>query len=292
VTRADLERTVANTDWEGNDGLSAEELDAIERQLSRPLPAEMRAFYQWSEGGDAASVHFFDRDELVGANESLSPNLPHGGWFLASDGGDGWFFFDREGSLGIGPGAVLWMERGWPVPDDMVPVASDVPSFLLAALEATDANPSWDRLGSIRDRRIRAMREALAAHPSVTAATAAKGATEEDIAGAEERFDCHIPRELATLLETSDGPLIGSLQFLRASNLGPVIIVGGTPFLMKCADGRGAHYAVTFRSEREPNGGRLFKMADGAPPEQGDVIGPLPDVVIALLQGKEEVLKP
>jgi cell wall assembly regulator SMI1 len=290
MTSVELEQAVAATSWDGDDGMTPEDLDAIEREVGRPIPADVRTFYLWSEGGDAESVHFFDRDELAGANRSLSQNLPRSGFFIASDGGDGWFFFDAEGALGAGKGAVLWMERGWPVPDDLVPVAADIPAFLRIALHATEANPSWERRGSIRDRRIQLMRVALAAHPAALQGT--PGVSEDDIGRAEDRLDCRVPRELIALLEVSDGARIGSLQFSPVLQLGPVVDIGEDAFALRCAGAPGVSYAVTFRGKKEPNGGRLFRMTDGVAPQQGTLLGPLPTVVIDLLQGREGVLQP
>jgi hypothetical protein len=109
---------------------------------------------------------------------------------------------------------------------------------------------------------------------------------------AADRLGVRLPDELEALLELSDGLSIpGAGVTLRSiANLQPVegaATPQGRPGAIWFGeDTAGNRYAVTVSDWREPDGGRVVRVASGEAPAGAPIIGSLPAVVTAWLEGE------
>jgi hypothetical protein len=116
----------------------AEKIAEAEGVLVRPMPEALKVLYRRGDGGAIGShVDIFDltdfRDVNLKRAEHPADYLPSAVYF-ASDGSDGFFFIDTDGSLGEGKDAVLWADRARRTPADAIPCAPNLATFLRLAV--------------------------------------------------------------------------------------------------------------------------------------------------------------
>ncbi len=118
-----LDATVENGDWDTTlDTLCGNWEDewrtAIARSVGRDpaaIPDEFVPFYARDWGAKLAigNIYVFTPYVIENVHQEqdfLFEHIP-GALFFASDGGDGFFFIDTDGSLGCGKDAVFWGSR-------------------------------------------------------------------------------------------------------------------------------------------------------------------------------------
>lgn len=271
--------------WSPEDRARPEEIPETEAVLGAPLPPELRAFYETVNGGFLGEVAIFGLDVVRRVNPEYRGWIPSG-VFFADDGGDGFFFVDADGGVQA-PGAILWTDRGTCVADDSVPCAASLVEFLRAV--GGGARP-W-KGDTLRDRALAAMAEALAAAPDRW--RAAGQADLEACILARSRLGAK-SRELEQLAAMADGLVVPgagvTLRTLdRVEPVGGAQTEQGLPGALWIG-GRddGARLAVTVRGWREPSGGRVVAVAPGQSAQDAPILGALPSVVRAWLDGRKD----
>jgi len=136
---------------------------AVVDTLPPNAPTDLRTVFAALAGttiepDDAQPIDIFDVDEMrdVRGQTGYAEALPSA-IFFASDGGDGWFYVDTDGSIGGTAGAVLWGDRCAMRRETSVRVAPDLAGFLVAAANGkaypnVDAPSIAHESGSITSR--------------------------------------------------------------------------------------------------------------------------------------------
>jgi hypothetical protein len=292
---SDLQRVVSELGQ--SLGLSAptsdSELAAARRAVGRQIPAELEEY--WRRGGFASSIgqiNFFSRKDFldVAHERKLHPadHLPSA-IYVASDGGDGWFFVDADGSLGHGAGAVFWTDRALRIPSRIVPVGETIARFL-AAIGAGRRPWSGPNLRAIEMTTLKAAldrhRDRWRGSPPVE---------KEALRDASERIGARFPVELEELLGIADGMALpdAGVTIYSQDYLAPVdgtLDRHGQPGAIWFAEEpSGARFAVTLPGWREPDGGQVIRVQPEQGLQQTPLLGPLPRVIVKWLeQGKSD----
>lgn len=143
----------------------AEEL--AEAEAVRPMPPTLAQACRRADGMTFPQLEVFDLGDYADVNgdPELFARLP-GVVFFASDLRDGFFLLDPERTLGEGPDAVFWADRGVLGADECRLAAPDLVTFLAAALDG-ELPSDGPEVGA---RSLDRLMDAIAAHPeSVTA---------------------------------------------------------------------------------------------------------------------------
>lgn len=222
--------------------LSAEQFDLFEPALFVDVNAEREVF------GELADLTFF-----------------------AADFGSGFFAVDTQDSLDLGPRAVVWMDRGDPVADALVPCSETLGEFLRALLngERPGRGPS---LGERAEQRLMDKLDALP-----TGLEPGPPLNPEAFVTAREERDLYIPLPLAAMLERSDGLLLGKGR--RIFRFRDMQRVPGAEAVLIGSDDKLGSLAVTLGGWQDLPADRLFAFAPGTPPEQGKLLGRTADVI-------------
>jgi hypothetical protein len=172
--------------------------------VARPTPPELEQLLRRASGASAAVAEgefdVFDLDAFQEVNtDDQYRGLP-AATFFGSDGGDGFFFLDSDGSLGEGKGAVFLGDRGSMTPGSSKLCARDLPSFLHALKQ--DPLP-WTGAPNLQKRQIGRMRTALSGHADAWSAGGA--ASPRALLDARDRLGVNLPLELETLLGIANG---------------------------------------------------------------------------------------
>jgi cell wall assembly regulator SMI1 len=246
-------------------------------KLGFNLPLELAALYARADGGTLGRIDIFTLKELIDANAALR-RRPQ--WtstiFFGSDGADGFFGIDTEGRVGAGPGAIVWVDRGMPLVRMSVPSGPDFAWFLksVAAGETPWLAPTFS------ERAIARMRAALKEAGSNVERR--EGADFNDVHDVGLRVGVGLPEELKELLQLSNGLKIGGVKLYGIDEISavPGAVVHDMPGALWIGeDDKGDRYALTMISWREPEGGVVLRLKAGEPPEAGEILGPLTEVV-------------
>jgi len=113
----------------------AEALDALEADLGRPLPADLRALLLRSDGVGVAGVCGCYLESVIGlrrlAGDDLYASAFPGALLIGDDGASGLYLVDSHGR-------VLLTDRGSLLPRDTVAAGTSVSQVLAAVLAGTD----------------------------------------------------------------------------------------------------------------------------------------------------------
>lgn len=222
------------------------EVTQVLDSLPTPPPAEVRALFEYSDGGYIQDVEIFTLLEMqqVNAERRYFADFPSA-VFFAGDGGDGWFFIDAADDMGHGVGAIFWCDRASMTWGRCIPCSDSLPEFLLAVNGGE--TPWFDRADLIR-QSTNDMLAALDAQQDSWLPNAP--ATIDDIYDASTRVGYMLPYPLKMLLQKSNG-MIFSRSGVVIANAGEFIGLGGIPDtteappLILFAQQQHVQYAVT-----------------------------------------------
>lgn len=222
--------------------LSAEQFDLFEPALFVDVNAEREAF------GELADLTYF-----------------------AADFGSGFFAVDTRDILDLGARAVVWMDRGDPEADALVPCSETLGEFLRALLDG-ERPGRGPTLGERAEQRLMDKLDALP--PEVE-----PGPPLDPLAfvTAREERDLYVPLPLAALLERSDGLLLGKGR--RIFRFRDMQRLPGAEAVLIGSDDRLGSLAVTLGGWQDLPADRLFAFEPGSPPEQGRLLGRTADVI-------------
>jgi hypothetical protein len=275
--------------WEPEPALSLEAVVLIEAALNRPLPAPLRALYQIANGATVYPVEIFTIRELIDVNQSAHPAVPSA-VFFASDGADGFFLVDVDNSMGTGPGAVLWIDRGFIAPGAARPCAPDLFAFLA---DVGRGQQVWlDESRALGQQDLKAMVGALRAHPERWLGGAP--APLVDIFARGRDLGASLPKALQALLSISNGLVIPKAQ-IEIWPLAQIEAVQGRELqpgmpeaLWFAEDQQARRYALTLLGGRTPySNDVLMVRADETAPERFatvPLLGSLPRMVLNWLE--------
>jgi hypothetical protein len=261
----------------------SEAFTAVRVATGIDLPGELRAMYEAWTGGAVGAMNVYDLLDVAEVNPDLREAIPFG-LFFGDDGRDGAFFVDHDGVLGQ-KGAVYGTNRGTLVPADSVPVGDSLSDFLASAGRG---ERRWDGK-SIRDRDIDELRASFEQHrdrwqshgiPSPSQVMEALRAAKS------------MPREMHVLQRTAGSPRfpgvgVTVLPMAEMTAVEGAIDADGDPGAYWFAtDEDGVRYAITAIGWRDPDGGRVLRVAPGEDPATAPIIGSMPRVVIDWLEGR------
>jgi hypothetical protein len=257
---------------------------AVRAATGVDLDGELRAMYEAWNGGSVGGVNVYDLEDVAEVNPDLRAGIPFG-LFFGDDGGDGSFFMDLDGSLGK-EGAVYWTNRGGLVPADSIPVGDSLGDFLESAGRG---EKRWQGT-SIRDRWIDDMRAAFERHRDRWQSGEIPSASDvmDGLGGA-----TGMPREMHNLQRAVGSPRLPGVgvTILPMDEMTPVegaTDADGDPGAYWFAtDDDGMRYAITAIRWRDPDGGRVVRVAPGEEAATAPLIGPMPRVVVDWLEGRK-----
>lgn len=255
---------------------------AVRAATGVEVGGELRAMYEVWNGGSIGAVNVYDLDDVAEVNPELRERISFG-LFFGDDGGDGAFFVDLDGSLGI-LGGIYWSSRGGLVPADAIPVGDSLSDFLASAGRG---DRRWGGT-SIRNQGIDDMLEALERHRDSwrTGGIPSTADVSTGLRGAKA-----MPREVHNLLRAVGSARIPGVgvSILPMHEMTPVegaCDADGDPGAYWFAkDDDGVTYGITAIGWRDPDGGRILKVAHGDDPATAPISGPMPLVVIDWLAG-------
>jgi hypothetical protein len=255
------------------------------RGAVKNLPIELEQLYAAGDGAYVRDVTIFSiDDELVDTNaERTRTTRPF--VFFATDGGDGVFAIDTQGKLKRGVGAVFWAERGSTQTRTFVYCGANLAAFLDAVIAG---QTSW-KAPSLERADANAMIAALAAHRDRW--TGGPAVDEVELFDTGFRVNVRLPNALRELLKIGNGIVfqapgvalytcdrIGAVEGAVADDLTGALWIG------EAGDSR---YALTLSGWRGSAGEEVVRVAPGEQPATAPIIGPLPAVVIAWLDGRK-----
>jgi hypothetical protein len=259
-------------------GARPEDAERMRAAIGGELPDELRAMYEVWNGGEIGGLNVYDLEDAAESTEEQRASIPFG-VFFGDDGGDGTFFVDATGELGA-RGAVYWSSRGALVPADAIP-AGDSLAALLAA--AGRGERPWTG-PSLRARWIAGMETAFAGHrdrwtsdPIPTASEVSDGVVFR-LRG--------LPSEVPILLRAAGSPRFPGVG-VTVLPMNEIVPVEGARAWWFARGDDGTRYAVTGLRWRDPDGGRVVRVGPGEDPKSAPIIGPLPLVVTAWLEGEK-----
>lgn len=138
----DAVRALGPVDGSLAPGADDEELDAVERDLGRPLPADVRELLRRSNGIGADRSTGCYLDSTVGlrrhaGDDSIAAAYP-GALIVGDDGSMGLYLVDIEGRFGTRAGGVLLIDRSWLGPERTIVAGASVSDVFEAVLAGED----------------------------------------------------------------------------------------------------------------------------------------------------------
>ena len=268
----------------GPDGAApATAFTAVRTATGVDLDGELRTMYEAWNGGSVGEVNVYDLADVTEVNPDLREAIPFG-LFFGDDGRDGAFFVDLDGSLGKA-GAIYWTNRGQLVPADAIPVGDSLSDFLESAGRG---ERRWSGK-SIRDRGIDDLRSSFERYRDRWQSDRVPSASEVMDAL---RAAKSMPREMHNLQRAVGSPRfpgvgVAVLPMDRMTPVEGAIDADGDPGAYWFAEDQdGTRYAITAIGWRDPDGGRVLRVAPGEDPATAPIIGSMPRVVIDWLEGR------
>jgi hypothetical protein len=267
-----------------------EEKNLARIALRNPLPDDLKTLLVRAHGAKLGDLSIFTLQEFEDVNilqDSYLVNMPSA-VFFGSDGGDGFFFVDTDGSLGRGREAVFWGDRGAMLPDLCVPCGDNLESFLSPLIRGEKV---W-KGPNLEECAVEAMVKALPDKRNQWIGCA--GADLKTIFRIKNQCKVGAPSVLKELLGQSNGItfLKTGITFRKAEAIAPVGVdaESGLPFALLIGDDEeGNQYVITTGIPTNlPQGwptlaGRVVRLTPGRPLEEAQPLGYLPDVVLEWL---------
>jgi hypothetical protein len=272
------------------------EVARIAARLPNPMPRDLQTLFTKACGAVLGNLAIFSLSTLESVNTRTShlfTRMPSA-IFFGSDGGDGFFFVDTDGSLGCGREAVFWGDRGAMSPDRSVFCGDDLAGFLSTLIEGEEVwyGPSQQK------RAVKKMMDALDADRDRWV-----GKVGADLkvlfTFKADRGGVAIPKVLGEFLRYTDGAgFPGSgVSIWGIEDIMPMDVrrtEGDLPFaLLIGEDEAGNQYTITTGvSKNLPEGwpileGRIVRLLPDQPLEQAEVLGYFPDVIVSWLEEAE-----
>lgn len=191
--------------------------------------------------------------------------------FFGADFASGFFAIDTQDTLDLGRGMVVWMDRGEPIADSLVPCSDTLAGFLERTF---DGERPWKApsLGELALQRLSDRLEDLPAGIE-------PGPPLDPMAFVEARQerDFYVPLSIGTVLEHGDGLWFGEgRQILRFAQMERV---PGADAVVVGKDSELGTIAVTLGGWQSLPADRLFAFQPGTAPEGGRLLGRTADVI-------------